>query len=133
MKYINIPDGIEKSIPFIIEDRHCISRLDEGLPTVLATFVIVEWIEIVSALILFDYIDSEWLTVGSNINIDHLAIAVPGQVLMVETKIVERHRGDVLFNAVASVGAKIISRATHRRTLVPRKIIDRQISKEKVL
>ena len=56
---------------FIIKDNDCISNIDSSLPSLLGTYTLVKWMEIVSAKLANKNISDGFLTVGQEVCIEH--------------------------------------------------------------
>ena len=126
MDVATIPADLFFENTFRVEVQHCISRLDSSLPTVLATFVIVEWMEIAAAVSIMPYICHDNITVGTKIFIEHTSIAIPGSTVYVNVRLAGRENNSVAFDISAAVRGRVISKATHHRTIIPYAIILRQ-------
>lgn len=130
MEAANIPAGLRYERSFLVEPSHCISRIDANLPRVLGTFVIVEWMEIASAMSVMPYLGDGYLTVGTRMALDHTSIAVPGSSVSMDVSLRQRERNALVFEITALLRGKAISRAVHHRSIIPSGLIQRQITRE---
>jgi len=113
---------------FIVEKNDCISAINSTLPDILGTYTIVKWMEIVSAKLINKQLDTQrYISVGKELNIEHLAMAKFGEELVVISEITKQDKKEVHFNIRAMLGAKEIARASHARGIVPLKIVERMM------
>jgi len=113
---------------FIVEADDCISAINSTLPDVLGTYTIVKWMEIVSASLLNKQLDTQrYISVGKEVNIEHLTMAKLGEELVVISEITKQGKKEVYFSIRAMLGEKEIASASHVRGIVPLKIVERMM------
>jgi predicted thioesterase len=111
---------------FIVETDDCISAINSTLPDILGTYTIVKWMEIVSAKLINKQLDTQrYISVGKELNIEHLAMAKLGEELVVISEITKQDKKEVHFSIRAMLGEKEIARASHLRGILPLKIVER--------
>ena len=109
---------------FIVNEQDCISDISSELPSVLGTYILVKWMEIVSARLINKQIDTQKLiTMGKRVDIEHSGMAREGDEVVIEATIVEQSKREILFNVIAMLGDKVIAKATHTRTLISKKVV----------
>ena len=111
---------------FTVKEQDCISEINSELPSVLGTYILVKWMEIVSARLINKQIDTQKLiTMGKRVDIEHSSMAKEGDEVVIEATIVEQSKREILFNVVAMLGDKEIAKATHIRTLISKKVVSK--------
>ena len=111
---------------FTVKEQDCISEINSELPSVLGTYILVKWMEIVSARLINKQIDTQKLIImGKRVDIEHSSMAKEGDEVVIEATIVEQSKREILFNVVAMLGDKEIAKATHVRTLISKKVVSK--------
>ncbi len=115
---------------FIVKKEDCISDINSELPSVLGTYILVKWMETVSARLINKQIDTQkQMTMGKRVDIEHNGMAKLGNEVMVEATIIEQSKREVLFNVVAMLGDKKIAKATHTRVMISKKAVAKMMGK----
>ena len=110
---------------FVVSDIHCISEIDSSLPNILGTYTIVKWMEIVSAKNINRELDEKYITVGKEFSIEHIGMAKIGDNIHIASKIESREKRKIEFVIIATLNNEIIAKATHKRIIIPAKLLDR--------
>ena len=115
---------------FTVKEQDCISEISSELPSVLGTYILVKWMETVSATLINQQIDSsKYMTMGKRIDIEHSGMAKKGDEVMVEATIIEQSKREVLFSLVAILGDNEIAKASHTRVIISKKVVDKMTGK----
>ncbi|MBV9389327.1 MAG: hypothetical protein JOZ78_23135 [Chroococcidiopsidaceae cyanobacterium CP_BM_ER_R8_30] len=125
-----IPVDLRHSLDFLVRPEHTTSHLDARLPDVLATNVIVLWMETVAALAVQPYLRDGYITVGIRIDLEHLAFTPINDILHIEANISQIQGSFIDYNLVAVNNMETVGKAKHRRAIVSPKLIQRQILKK---
>ena len=113
---------------FTVKEQDCISEINSELPSVLGTYILVKWMETVSARLINKQLDTQkQITMGKRVEIEHSGMARLGDEVMVEATIVEQSKREVLFNVVAMLGYKEIAKTSHTRIVISKKAVDRMM------
>ena len=112
---------------FVVEPHDCISQLDPALPDLLGTYILVKWMEIASATQLGYFIDSNRISVGARVDIEHTGMAKLDDTVMITSRLITHDKKHATFSIEARQDNKVIATATHLRTIIPKKLIDRMI------
>jgi len=109
---------------FRVEKEDCISDLADYLPAMLGTYILVKWMEIVSAKNINTQIDKvKYITLGQRVDIEHLQMAKLGEEIEIVSTIIEQDKRNILFEIEAfNREGAIIAKATHSRILMPLKV-----------
>ena len=110
---------------FCVTKNDCISAIDDSLPDLLGTYTIVKWMEIVSAKNINQQLDDQQISVGGKISIEHSGMVKNGDKVKITSIIKSFHKRNVSFIIEANNQGKIIAKARHDRTIIPRKLISR--------
>ena len=111
---------------FIVKEQDCISEISSELPSVLGTYILVKWMETVSATLINKQIDTQkYMTMGKRVDIEHSGMAKLGEEVIIEATIVEQSKREVLFNVVTMLGEKEIAKASHTRVIISKKAVDK--------
>jgi predicted thioesterase len=114
---------------FTITNTDCISEIDSYLPSLLGTYTLVKWMEIVSAKLANKNIDDGFLTVGQEVCIEHKGMGKIGQKVKIVSKMIETSKRTMKFDIFATINDKLIASAKHTRIIISKKVIDRQLRK----
>ena len=112
---------------FRVEKEDCISDLADYLPAMLGTYVLVKWMEIVSAKNINTQIDKEkYITLGQRVDIEHLQMVKLGEEVEVSSTITEKVKREISFEIEAfNTEGELVARATHKRVLMPLKVVEK--------
>ncbi len=115
---------------FTVKEQDCISEINSELPSVLGTYILVKWMETVSARLINKQIDTQkQMTMGKRVDIKHSGMAKLGEEVIIEATIVEQSKREVLFNVVAMLGEKEIAKATHTRVVISKKAVAKMMGR----
>jgi predicted thioesterase len=90
----------------------------EGMPPVYATPMMIMLMEVASGSSVRDHLPPGWVTVGSEVNIRHLAPTPVGRTVVATARVLEVEGRSVLFAVEAHDGERKIGEGTHRRGAV---------------
>lgn len=116
--------GVKKTLVRLVEFRRTIAHYDRRLPPVLSTPSMIGQMEVAAARALQPYLPRGAISVGTHINVSHLAPARVGERLRV-TAVFERiyraknsGRPRYVFAVEARVGRRLIGTGTVERAVV---------------
>jgi predicted thioesterase len=101
-----------------VEFRRTIAHYDRRLPPVLSTPSMIGQMEVAAALLLQPHLPPGWISVGTHINVAHVAAATVGQTLRVTAAFERRRKRRLVFAVEAKVGRKTIGYGTVERAIV---------------
>jgi fluoroacetyl-CoA thioesterase len=90
----------------------------DGMPMVYGTPMMIMAMEIASAMAVAPHLPPGWVTVGSEVNIRHLAPTPVGATVVATSRVIEISGRSVLFAVEAYEGERKIGDGTHRRGAV---------------
>jgi len=116
---------------FIVKEQDCISEISSELPSVLGTYILVKWMETVSATLVNKQIDTQkYMTIGKRVDIEHSCMAKKGEEVMIGATLVEQSKREVLFSVVAMLGEKEIAKASHTRVIISKKTVAKMMKED---
>jgi fluoroacetyl-CoA thioesterase len=90
----------------------------EGMPFVYGTPFMIIAMEIASGDAVKAYLPPGWATVGSAVNVRHLAPTPMGRTVVATARVIEVAERSILFAVEAHDGTRMIGEGTHRRGAV---------------
>jgi fluoroacetyl-CoA thioesterase len=90
----------------------------EGMPYVYGTPFMIMAMEIASGAAIAAHLPPGWVSVGSEVNIRHLAPTPVGRTVVATARVIETEGRSVLFAVEAHDGERKIGDGTHRRGIV---------------
>jgi fluoroacetyl-CoA thioesterase len=90
----------------------------EGMPLVYATPMMIMLMEVASGLAVRGHLPPGWVTVGTEVNVRHLAPTPVGRTVVATARVLEVEGRSVLFAVEARDGERKIGEGTHRRGAV---------------
>ncbi len=90
----------------------------EGMPLVYGTPMMILAMEIASGAAIAPHLPAGWVSVGSEVNIRHLAPTPMGRTVVATARVIEIEGRSVLFAVEAHDGERKIGEGTHRRVAV---------------
>ena len=126
--------GIEHEFTFAITEAKVVSALYpessefKAMPDVFATGYMVGLIEWACVQAVNPFLDwPEEQTVGTRIDVSHMAATPPGLSVTVKVKLVEVDGRRLLFEVEAHDGIDLISRGRHERFIINKEKFDRKM------
>ncbi len=90
----------------------------EGMPLVYGTPMMILLMEVASGAAVAPHLPRGWVTVGTEVDIRHLAPTPIGRTVVATSRVVEKKANSVLFAVEAWDGERKIGEGTHRRSAV---------------
>jgi len=113
---------------FTVQKEDCISSINSSLPTLLGTYTIVKWMEIVSAKNINQHLDtSKYITVGEQVCIEHIGMVRENTTVEITSNIIKEEKREILFEIKALSNGKTMAKATHKRIKIPLKLLGKMI------
>lgn len=105
----------DKTVPHLFPDAHDFQLM----PTVFATGFMVGLMEWTCMKVLEDHLDDGEGSLGTHIDVSHVAATVPGQVVTVDAELTGIEGRRVSFTVRAHDGLDLIGEGRHERMVVP--------------
>jgi fluoroacetyl-CoA thioesterase len=90
----------------------------DGMPFVYGTPMMILAMEIASGEAVKAHLPPGWATVGSEVNVRHLAPTPIGRTVVATARVIEVSGRSILFAVLAHDGERVIGDGTHRRGAV---------------
>jgi len=103
-----------KTVPYTYPESPIIA----GMPKVFATGFMIVLMEWTCAQLLEPYLDAGEGSLGTHVNVSHLAATPPGMTVTVDAEVAEVRGRKIIFNVRAHDGADLIGEGQHERVVV---------------
>jgi len=111
---------------FTVQKEDCISSIDSSLPSLLGTYTLVKWMEIISAKNINQFLDtSKYITVGKQVCIEHTGMVKESEKVEIIATIAVEGKREIHFEIEALCNGKIVAKATHKRIRIPLKVLEK--------
>lgn len=110
--------GLTNERKWIVEERHLASFWGSGLAEVLATPVMVAFCEECARLAVDPFLSEGQQTVGTSINLRHLAATPPGMRVTARAELIEVEGRRLRFRVEVSDELERIGEAEHERFII---------------
>lgn len=116
--------GVKKVVVRAVVFRRTIANYDARLPAVVSTPSMIGQMEVAAAKLLHPFLPQGAISVGTHINVSHVAPATVGEKLRVEAEFDRIYhpknggRPRYVFNVEARVGQRLIGAGTVERAVV---------------
>jgi fluoroacetyl-CoA thioesterase len=90
----------------------------DGMPFVYGTPMMIMAMELASGEAVRAHLPPGWATVGSEVNVRHLAPTPMGRTVVATARVIEVSGRSLLFAVLAHDGERVIGDGTHRRGVV---------------
>ena len=103
-----------KTVPYTYPESPIIA----GMPKVFATGFMIVLMEWTCARLLEPHLDAGEGSLGTHVNVSHLAATPPGMTVTVDAEVAEVRGRKIIFNVRAHDGADLIGEGQHERVVV---------------
>ena len=110
-----IPVGTKKEHTFTVEEAHTAKNIQSGNARVLATPHLAAMLEKAAHELCLPYLAEGCATVGTNLNLNHLAATPVGMKVTVTATVTECEGRKIVFSLEAFDEAETIANGTHTR------------------
>ena len=100
----------------------------DGMPFVFGTPMMILAMEMASAIAVAPHLPAGWATVGSEVNVRHLAPTPVGRTVVTTACVLEVSGRGLLFSVEAHDGLRKVGEGTHRRGVVNLESFARRIA-----
>lgn len=123
--------GFSKQMEFTVEEKHAASHIGSGSVQVLGTPILILFIEITALTLIEEYLPETHTSVGTRVNVRHLAASPVGSVIRVEVSIEAVKENKIILAVSGWEGEKKIGEGAHERYLVEKECFLQQIEPTK--
>ncbi len=110
--------GDHANISFIVTDQHIIDFADAELPPVLCTPWLIWFLEHAAREAVLPLLDADESTVGSRIDVEHIAATPPGQSVTCTARVIHTDGPVISFQLEAHDPHEKIARGTHKLCII---------------
>jgi fluoroacetyl-CoA thioesterase len=114
----NVRVGMTGRHEVVVTRELTVGAVLDGMPFVFGTPMMILAMEMASAAAAAPHLPSGWVTVGSEVNVRHLAPTPVGRTVVATARVVEVSGRSMLFEVEAHDGVRKIGAGTHRRSAV---------------
>jgi fluoroacetyl-CoA thioesterase len=114
----DIPLGQGHTMEFVPEERHTASVV--GNAEVVSTPALIGFLEQTSHRAILPFVEEGEVSVGTRVEVDHLAAAFLGSPVVAATKVVAVEGRRITFEIEARQGDKLVMKGRHGRAIVSR-------------
>jgi fluoroacetyl-CoA thioesterase len=112
---------------FVVEPSHAIDFAEGGMPAVLCTPSLIWFLEHAAREAVVPWLDEGESTVGSHVEVDHLAATPVGQNVTCLARVIRIDSGVISFQLEARDEAELIARGFHRLRVIQVERLARRI------
>lgn len=113
-----IPIGASGSEQVTVTRKLTVAHHAPGMPEVYGTPMMIYLMEVASARAIQRFLPAGWVSVGTEVNVRHLAATPIGSVVNASAKVISVSGRTVTFAVEAHDGVELIGEGTHSRMLV---------------
>ncbi len=103
---------------FVVEPKHAIDFADGGMPAVLCTPWLIWFLEHAARRAMLPLLEAGESTVGTHIEVDHLAATPTGQTVICRARIVHADKTVISFQLEAHDERELIAKGFHRLQVI---------------
>lgn len=110
--------GMTATASYVVTREHLATYWGSGAAAVLATPQMIAWMEAAAVAAVDDHLPEGYHTVGTLVEIRHLAASLPGAEVTVSATLVNVDDRQLLFEVEARDHSGIIGKGKHQRVIV---------------
>ena len=115
---MQIKEGQTLSREFVVQDQHTAAHIGSGTVKVLATPVMIAFIEITALALMGQSLEEGYTSVGTRLDIRHLAPSPLGRTVRVRTTVEQVDGDKVILQAEVWDGQTLVGSGTHERFVI---------------
>jgi fluoroacetyl-CoA thioesterase len=112
--------GMSAERTLVVPPERTVGHFVPGMPLVYATPMMIMEMEMTSSDAIKPYLKAGWVTVGTEVDIRHLAASPVGAVIRTTARVIAVERRVIRFEVEAFDGGRRIGEGRHARALVNR-------------
>jgi len=115
-EFIQIGLSAERSL--VVPTERTVGHFVPGMPMVYATPMMILEMEMTSVDAIRDRLQGGWVTVGTEVNVRHLAAALVGATVRTTARVIAVERRVIRFEVAAFEGERKLGEGEHARGLI---------------
>jgi predicted thioesterase len=113
-----IPTDLAHRYETVPGASHTAAAVGNAGVTVVGTPFLIGYLEVAAARALLPYCEAGEVTVGTRIEVDHVAAALPGRPVTAEARLAGVDGRRVVFEVEVRQGSRLVMRGRHSRAVV---------------
>ena len=114
----DIPAGLANRLEITPEERHTAAAMGNTGVHVVSTPSLIGYLELASHRSILPYCEEGEASVGTRVEVDHLAPAFLGQPVVATARVLATEGRRITFEVAAEQGERLIMRGRHSRAVV---------------
>src|SRR6266702_3768358 len=110
--------GMSAERTLVVAPERTVGHFVQGMPMVYATPMMILDMELTSGDAIRDHLAPDWVTVGTEVDIRHLAAALVGATVRTTAKVIAVERRVIRFEVEAFEGTRKLGEGRHARGLI---------------
>ena len=115
---MTIITGLMRSKTFVVKEEHTAYHIGSGTVRVLGTPIMIAFMEINAMEMLQAHLDDAHTTVGTRVDVRHLAPSPQGAEVVADAEVIEVDGPKITLTVNAWYGDKLIGTGTHWRYII---------------
>jgi fluoroacetyl-CoA thioesterase len=114
----NVAPGLTGEAETVVTPEITVGGHVPGMPMVYGTPFMILLMEIASSRAIAPHLPEGFVSVGTHVDVRHLAPTPLGRTVMASARVIEKRRTSVVFSVEARDGERLIGEGRHRRGVV---------------
>jgi fluoroacetyl-CoA thioesterase len=114
----SVPLGVAHRLETVPDRSHTAAAAGNPGVEVVGTPFLVGYLEVAAQGAILPYCEAGEVTVGTRIEVDHLAAALPGRPVTADAKVVAVDGRRILFEVEVRQGTRLLMKGRHGRAIV---------------
>jgi fluoroacetyl-CoA thioesterase len=114
----SVPLGITNRLETVPDRSHTAAAVGNAGVEVVGTPFLVGYLEVAAQGAILPYCEAGEVTVGTRIEVDHSAAALPGRLITADAKVVAVEGRRILFEVEVRQGKRLLMKGRHGRAIV---------------
>jgi predicted thioesterase len=131
MSTAGIPVGATASRSVKVTRALTVAHFHPEMPEVYGTPMMIYLMEVASSAAIEGYLPPGWVSVGTRVDVEHLAATPVGATVTATATVVECAGGTITFRVEAHDGVERIGRGVHTRTAIDRARFERRMQRKR--
>ncbi len=115
---MTISTGLKRSKTFLVKEEHTAYHIGSGAVRVLGTPIMIAFMEINAMEMLQAHLDEDHTTVGTRVDVRHLAPSPQGAEVTVDAEVLEVSGPKITLSVYAWYGETLIGTGMHWRYII---------------
>ena len=115
---MTIQPGLKQSKKFVVKEEHTASHIGSGSVRVLGTPIMIAYMEINAMEMLQEHLDETHTTVGTRVDVRHLAPSPQGAEILADAEVIEVSGPKITLTVNAWYGKTLIGTGSHWRYII---------------